>query len=413
MKTLTSLKTLIVALCIATSFSMLSAQTLVAGWDFQTANATIGAVAIVNSPNTPTVMPSNFGTGYIFLDGTNGSSTFLPSYGEISGTTGVSWNLVTGDGFSTVTTSPAALLIARKTPTSPASDTNGKSIVFKFSMTGYDYVDISYGILRHGTATDSTSFKTTTWSYSTDGSSWTKIEDYDIYSLYYAVSGGARTYYGSKLVSIPTNGSHLPALANAATAYLQMTVSGATGTTSYSNIRLDNVKIKAAKAFSVAPTITFSPTFTTTPATLNKNVGDPSFTEKASSNSGGAITYSSDNTAVATVEASTGAVIIVSAGVANITATVAQSTMFTSGTKSYALTVGTNAVNNPTETTVIYSSKGRIIIKTDSAYPYEIISANGQMIAKGIALAGVNEITIATKSMVLVKVNGHVTKIIQ
>ena len=412
MKTRTSFKNLLVVLCIATSLSTLSTQTLVAGWDFQTANTTTGAVPIIlnASPNfVPTMYPSNFGTGYLFLDGTNGSSLFYPSYGEINATTGVSWNLNTGDGFSTVTTSPAALLIAHKsTSTAPIFDTNGKSIVFKFSMSGYDYVDISYGILRHGTVTDSTSFKTTTWSYSTDGSSWTKIEDYDIYSLYYAVSGGARTYYGSKLVSIPTNGSHLPVLANAATAYLKMTVDGATGTTSYSNIRLDNVKIKAAKAFSVAPTITFPIT------SVTKNLGDVSFTEKATTNSGGAITYSSDNTAVATVDASTGAVTIVAAGVANITASVAQSTMFTSGTKSYALTVGTNAVNNPSESgAVIYASKGSIIIKTDTAYPFEIISANGQMLAKGITLAGENEIYVSTKSLLLVKVNGHVTKIIQ
>ena len=75
---------------------------------------------------------------------------------------------------------------------------------------------------------------------------------------------------------------------------------------------------------------------------------------------------------------------------------------------------GTNAVNNPSESgAVIYASKGSIIIKTDTAYPFEIISANGQMLAKGITLAGENEIYVSTKSLLLVKVNGHVTKIIQ
>ena len=409
MKTLTTLKTLLVALSTATTFSMLSAQTLVAGWDFQTTNATTGGGQIVASPNTATLIPSNFGIGYLFLDGTNGSSAFLPTANEVATSSGVSWNVVTGDGFSTVTTAPASLLIAHKTSTSPANDTNGKSIVYKFSMTGYDYVDISYAIFRHGTATDSTSFNTTTWSYSTDGSTWTKIEDNDISALYHAVnSSGARTYYGSKLVSIPTNGSHLPALGNAATAYLQMTVSGATGITAYSNIRLDNIKIKAAKAFSVTPTITFPVT------TVTKNVGDASFTETATSNSAGAITYTSDNTAVATVNPSTGAVTIVAAGVASITANQIQSTMFASGTKSYALTVGTSAVNTVQDNSFnVYSTKNSVLIKTDVAYPYEIISANGQMIAKGIALLGENEIRVATKGLLLVKVNGHVTKIIQ
>ena len=377
MKTLTTLKTLLVALCVATSFSTLSAQqTLVAGWDFQTPNATTGAVAITNStstPPTPTMFPSNFGTGYLFLDGTNGSSSFLVSYGEISGTTGVNYNTITGDGFSTVVTSPAALLISHKTVASPASDTNGKSIVFKFSMTGYDYVDISYAIFRHATSTDNGSFTTTAWSYSTDGVNFTSIKNYDISVLYQAPN-----YYGGKLVSIPTDGSHLPALANAAIAYLKMTVSGATGTTAYDNIRFDNVKIKAAKAFS------------------------------------GAITYSSDNTAVATVDASSGAVTIVGAGVANITATVAQSTIYAAGTKSYVLTVGTSAVNAVQDNSYsVYSNKTAVLIKTVASYPYEIISANGQIIAKGIALVGENNINVATKGLLFVKVNGHVTKIIQ
>ena len=407
MKTLTTLKTLLVALCVATSFSTLSAQqTLVAGWDFQTPNATTGAVAITNStstPPTPTMFPSNFGTGYLFLDGTNGSSSFLVSYGEISGTTGVNYNTITGDGFSTVVTSPAALLISHKTVASPASDTNGKSIVFKFSMTGYDYVDISYAIFRHATSTDNGSFTTTAWSYSTDGVNFTSIENYDISVLYQAPN-----YYGGKLVSIPTDGSHLPALANAAIAYLKMTVSGATGTTAYDNIRFDNVKIKAAKAFSVAPTITFPVT------TVTKNLSDASFTEKASSNSGGAITYSSDNTVVATVDASSGAVTIVGAGVANITATVAQSTIYAAGTKSYVLTVGTSAVNAVQDNSYsVYSNKTAVLIKTVASYPYEIISANGQIIAKGIALVGENNINVATKGLLFVKVNGHVTKIIQ
>lgn len=405
MKTLTTFKTLLVALSVATLFSTLSAQTLVAGWDFQTTNAATGAVPITNStstPPTPTIFPSNFGIGSLYLDGTNGSSLFLPSWAEISGTTGVNYNTIAGDGFSTVVTSPAALLISHKTITTPASDTNGKSIVFKFSMTGYDYVNISYAIFRHATSTDNGSFTTTAWSYSTDGVNFTSIENNDISVLYQAPN-----YYGGKLVTIPSDGSHLPALANAATAFLKMTVSGATGTTSYSNIRLDNFKIKAAKAFSVTPTITLPVT------SITKNVGDASFTEKATSNSAGAITYSSDNTAVATVDASTGAVTIIAAGVANITVSVAQSTMYAAGTKSYLLTVGPNAINNVQDNSYsVYSSKTAVLIKTDAAYPYEIISANGQMIAKGITLVGENEISVASKGLLLVKFNGHITKII-
>ncbi|MEI7501841.1 MAG: hypothetical protein WCJ61_01010 [Paludibacter sp.] len=403
MKSITALKTLLVVFSVATSLSEPCAQMLVAGWDFQTTNVATGGGQIVASPNTATLIPSNFGTGYLFLDGTNGSSAFLPVSNEIATSSGVNWNIVTGDGFSTVTTAPASLLIAHKTSASPANETNGKSIVYKFSMTGYDYMDISYGLFRHGTATDNTSFTKTSWAFSSDGSSWTAIEDIDISTLY-----NATTFYGSKFYTIPSNASHLPALANATTAYLKMTVDGATGITAYSNIRLDNIKIKAAKAFSVTPTITFPVT------TVSKNVGDPSFTEKATSNSAGAITYSSDNTAVATVDASTGEVVILGNGVANITATQAQSTMYAAGTKSYILTVGASAVSNTTVNQVIvYPKNGIIIIESETVSPFEIISINGQVIAKGMTIVGKNKITVATKGLLLVRVDGKTAKIIK
>ena len=236
MKTLTTLKTSFVALCVAASFSTLSAQTLLAGWDFQT--TTTGGVQILASPNTQTLFPANFGTAYLFLDGTNGSNTFYPSSYENGASTGVAYN--TGDGFSAVTTNPASLVIARKTSANPVWDTNGKSIVFKFSMTGYKDLILSHALFRHGSVSDNTSFTHLVYSYSTDGSSWTDILDDNISGLY-----AAPNYYGTKLATIPGTGA-ISGLDNAATAYIKLTVSGATGTTSYSNIRLDNIKLKAS-----------------------------------------------------------------------------------------------------------------------------------------------------------------------
>jgi len=236
MKTITTFKTLFVALCIAASFSTLSAQTLVAGWDFQT--TTNGGLQVVASTNTQTLFPANFGTGYLLLDGTNGSSLFYPLSYENGASQGVAYN--TGDGFSATTTNPASLVIARKTSASPVWDTNGKSVVFKFSMTGLKDLILSHALFRHGSATDNTSFTHLVYSYSTDGNSWTQILDDDISGLY-----AAPNYYGTKLATIPATGS-ISGLDNAATAYVKLTVSGATGTTSYSNIRLDNIKLKAS-----------------------------------------------------------------------------------------------------------------------------------------------------------------------
>ena len=236
MKTLTTLKTLLVAFFITATILTVSAQTLIAGWDFQT--TTTGGYQIVASTGTQTSFPANFGTGNLYLDGTNGSSTFLPLSNEVSASTGVAYN--TGDGFSATTTNPASLVIARKVIASPASDTNGKSIVFKFSMTGYKDLILTHALFRHGTSTDNTSFTHLVYSYSTDGSNWSQILDDDISLLYTAPN-----YYGTKLSTIPASGT-ISGLDNAATAYLKFTVNGATGTSAYSNIRLDNIKLKAS-----------------------------------------------------------------------------------------------------------------------------------------------------------------------
>ncbi|MEI7501840.1 MAG: hypothetical protein WCJ61_01005 [Paludibacter sp.] len=234
MKTLTTLKILFVAFFLVASISTLSAQTLIAGWDFQT--TTTGGVQILASPNTQTLFPANFGTGNLYLDGTNGSSTFYPSSYENGASTGVAYN--TGDGFSANTTNPASLVIARRTSASPVWDTNGKSVVFKFSMTGLKDLILTHALFRHGSATDNTSFTNIVYSYSIDGSNWTQILDDNISGLYGA------TYYGTKLSTIPATGA-ITGLDNAATAYIKLTVSGATGTSNYSNIRLDNIKLKA------------------------------------------------------------------------------------------------------------------------------------------------------------------------
>jgi hypothetical protein len=184
-------------------------------------------------------------------------------------------------------------------------------------MTGLKNVDISHAILRStSVANVSDSFTTLAWSYSTDGTNWTSIENYDISTLY-----STTLTYAGKAITIPSNSTFITALDNASTAYLKMTVSGATAANT--SIRLDNIKVKATSISAI------------------------------------------------------------------------------------------NDVQNQSKSVVYSNSNGQLIIKCDDNAPYEIISANGQMIAKGIALAGENNISVATKGLLLVKVNGHVTKIIQ
>ncbi len=48
------------------------AQTLIAGWDFQTTSN--GGTLIAAAPSTATTLNANFGSGAIYLNGSNGSS---------------------------------------------------------------------------------------------------------------------------------------------------------------------------------------------------------------------------------------------------------------------------------------------------------------------------------------------------
>ena len=76
-------------------------------------------------------------------------------------------------------------------------------------------------------------------------------------------------------------------------------------------------------------------------ASVSKTTNDAAFTNELTKIGNGTVTYSSSNETVATVNASTGEVTIVSAGTATITATVTDSDTYTYATKtaSYTLTV--------------------------------------------------------------------------
>lgn len=90
------------------------------------------------------------------------------------------------------------------------------------------------------------------------------------------------------------------------------------------------------------PSQVFTAGFT---ADENKTYGDAAYTRTASLTTGdGAITYSSDNESVATVD-NTGNVTIKGAGTANITATAAQTATYAKTTVSYKLTVSPKTLN--------------------------------------------------------------------
>ena len=213
-----SVKTTLLAgdgVTIANNITMTGTQTsvLLAGWDFTTTTTggTAAVTSLVGTPS-PLVYQANFGTGTIYLDGTNGSSTFLTGVTnpQVTGFGGTTINL--GPGFSTSTGSPSALALANSTA-------NGNNVIFKVNMTGLANLAVSYA--TQGTATG---FNTQTWEYSTDGVTWSSLGTISSIPLSYA----ARTL-------APTSG-----LDNAATAFVRLTVTGASSTSG--NNRFDNIQ---------------------------------------------------------------------------------------------------------------------------------------------------------------------------
>jgi hypothetical protein len=217
MKRANMMKSLVLAVA-AMMFSLAAGHAradLVAGWDFQTtAN---GGTVVVAAPNTPNLYVANFGTATMYLNGEQGSSNWVASAtsaaNELAGFTGTAINA--GPGFSTVTTSPAALALVNSTA-------NGKSAVFQFSMGGFKDLVVSYATQRTGTG-----FLSQTWAYSTDAINWTETQ----------VFGTLPTSFAAQTLNTITG------LDGARNAYLRLTVAGAT--TAAGNNRLDNIQFNA------------------------------------------------------------------------------------------------------------------------------------------------------------------------
>lgn len=191
-------------------------QTLIAGWDFQT--TATGGTAAAAAPGSPSIYTANFGSGNIYLNGTNGSSSWITATtgNEVTSFGGTTVNA--GTGFSTITSGTSALALLGGT----SNSANGKSIVFKFSMSGYKDLVVSYA-----TQKTATGFATQQWDYSTNGTSWTAVQSISTIP----------TSYATQTLSTITG------LDNATNGYLRLTFSGATAAAG--NNRLDNVQLNA------------------------------------------------------------------------------------------------------------------------------------------------------------------------
>lgn len=188
-------------------------QDIVCAWTFDGLTGTNSGAS-----GTEKVITSNteWGAGTLYADGTNGSDNLnngeSPEINAFNGTT--------MNDPRTSTNSSKAIAIAN-------NSANGKSVVFKFSMSGYQNLQLSYA--ERGT---STGFTTETWSYSTNGTDFTTVE---------AISGTNQT--NSEFVMRNVDFTAATALNDAAVVYLKLTVDGATNATG--NNRIDNVVFRA------------------------------------------------------------------------------------------------------------------------------------------------------------------------
>ncbi len=225
-----SLSSLLIASAVIATASVASAD-MIAQWDFQT--TTNGGTAVAGAPLTPKLFVANFGTGSLYLNGTNGSSDFFE---PLTGTTNTEINAFTGTtlnatgGMSTVTTSPAALAVVGGAPSDPVGTfgANGKAMVFKFSMSGLSNLAVSYAVQRTASG-----FTTQQWDYSTDGTTWSAA----------ATITGIQASFAGGSTNVVTSLGVASGLNNAANAYMRVTFTGATSSTG--NNRLDNFQFNA------------------------------------------------------------------------------------------------------------------------------------------------------------------------
>jgi DNA/RNA endonuclease G (NUC1) len=204
------------------------ASYVVAAWDFQTTSN--GGTAAADSPNAPKVYTANFGSGTIYFDGSNGSSSwFVPASGtsgaELRSFGGTATNAVGLMAINTTGTASLALLGGS------LNAANGKRAIFRFSMTNRANLAVTYAAQR-----SSEGFNSQAWEYSTDGINWLPVTTISAGNTPGTINA---TFANTGIISLP----QLSGLDNASNAYLRVTFSGATAATG--NNRLDNIRLVA------------------------------------------------------------------------------------------------------------------------------------------------------------------------
>jgi hypothetical protein len=209
--------------------------------------------ATLPAPNTPTSVAANFGdqtgSAMLYADGTNSSSTW------VTATTNNELTSFAGTLINDPREGASALAGFTYTPVAGlVQAANGKSMVFKFSMTALQDAILNFAV--RGT---STGFNSHQWAWSTDDVTYTNV--------------GPNTADNSGNFVLKTlDLTSVTQLNGAPTVYLKITFSGASSFSG--NNRLDNIVIRASAASTLAPTVatTAATGVTATTATMNGTV---------------------------------------------------------------------------------------------------------------------------------------------
>ncbi|RYZ32805.1 MAG: hypothetical protein EOP49_37030, partial [Sphingobacteriales bacterium] len=228
----------LIFLLLISSLSTTKAQTVVSAWTFDSGVAT--------------TVVSNFGAepAILYADGTNGSSSWsgLESFGG-STINDPRSQTNASNSFSVVGGSPS---------------NNGKGIVFRVPMSGYENPLLSYA--TRGT---SSGFSSQTWSYSTNGATFTTMGQ---------VTGTTSTSYSAKNQSTHAflDLSAIDVVDNVPFIYLRVVFAGSSNATG--NNRIDNVVVRASALPDATPPTVISnaatgitPTSAVLNATINAN----------------------------------------------------------------------------------------------------------------------------------------------
>lgn len=257
---------------------------------------------------------------------------------------------------------------------------------------------IGYNVEKYRKGSNSAGFSIQMY-YSTDGSIWTSAgSDFLTSFVVDADNTGYITVPGTTISIV--NKTLNQTIAAGSSIYLAWNYSVTSGTTTSNSqaLGIDDVSINAIGGTSCTPsTLAFSNT------TLNKTMADAVFTQTATSLNGTTtITYTSNNTAVANVNETSGEVTLVGAGVAIITATQAAGTHsavnYCASTTTYSLNVA-SILPTITVTEVTVPAMVALVGNTVT----ETVNVKGENLTNniGLALSGENatQFNLSTNSL--------------